>query len=45
MSNDNRSGGYPTPEAYEAACAALHKHRERADRAEQAVTDGEGDDQ
>lgn len=25
---------YPTPEAYEAACAALHKHRERADKAE-----------
>ncbi|MEK5060503.1 hypothetical protein BK126_04535 [Paenibacillus sp. FSL H7-0326] len=23
---------YPTPEAYDAACTALHKHRERADR-------------
>lgn len=26
---------YPTPDAYNAACAALHKHRERADRAEE----------
>ncbi len=26
---------YPTPDAYEAACAALHKHRERADKAEE----------
>lgn len=26
---------YPTPEAYEAACAALEKHRERADKAEE----------
>ncbi|MCK2183549.1 hypothetical protein [Halomonas getboli] len=25
---------YPTPHAYEAACAALHKQRERADQAE-----------
>jgi|GEM_PF-6458282 len=25
---------YPTPEAYDAACAALHKHRERAEAAE-----------
>lgn len=25
---------YPTPEAYDAACAALHKHRLRADTAE-----------
>lgn len=25
---------YPTPEAYDAACAALHKHRDRADTAE-----------
>ena len=23
---------YPTPEAYDAACKALHKHRERADK-------------
>lgn len=28
---------YPTPEAYEAACTALHKHRERADRAEKEL--------
>lgn len=26
---------YPTPEAYEAACAALEKHRVRADQAEE----------
>lgn len=26
---------HPTQDAYDAACAALHKHRERADRAEQ----------
>ncbi|WP_163855775.1 hypothetical protein [Paenibacillus elgii] len=26
---------YPTPDAYEAACKALHKHRERAERAEE----------
>ncbi|MGP3787176.1 hypothetical protein [Paenibacillus sp. 1A_MP2] len=25
---------YPTPEAYDAACAALHKHKEEADRLE-----------
>lgn len=30
---------YPTPDAYEAACAALHKHRQRADQAE-AELDG-----
>jgi len=24
---------YPTPEAYDAACAALHEHRKRADQA------------
>lgn len=30
---------YPTPEAYEAACAALQKHRERADAAEAKVGD------
>lgn len=26
---------YPTPEAYEATCSALEKHRERADKAEE----------
>jgi hypothetical protein len=26
---------YPTPDAYEAACAALEKHRKRADKAEE----------
>ncbi|MNO43396.1 hypothetical protein D3C76_336160 [compost metagenome] len=26
---------YPTPEAYDTACTALHKHRERADKAEE----------
>lgn len=28
---------YPTSDAYDAACAALHKHRERADVAEAEV--------
>ncbi|MMZ47226.1 hypothetical protein D1872_88620 [compost metagenome] len=28
---------YPTPDAYEAACAALEKHRARADRAESLI--------
>lgn len=28
---------YPTPDAYNAACTALHKHRERADAAEAEV--------
>lgn len=28
---------YPTPDAYDAACVALHKHRERADRTEVAL--------
>ncbi|MBU7320295.1 hypothetical protein [Paenibacillus oleatilyticus] len=30
---------YPTPDAYEAACKALHKHRERADRAEASAAE------
>lgn len=30
---------YPTADAYEAACAALQQHRERADRAEAALRD------
>lgn len=29
---------YPTPEAYDAACEALHKHRERADMTEKEMT-------
>nr|WP_206704027.1 hypothetical protein [Paenibacillus polymyxa] len=28
---------YPTPDAYEAACAALEKHRARADQAEYLI--------
>ncbi|MEE4578801.1 hypothetical protein [Paenibacillus polymyxa] len=28
---------YPTPDAYEAACAALEKHRARADQAESLI--------
>lgn len=30
---------YPTADAYNAACAALHKHRERADKAEAEIRD------